>query len=51
MSSQHEWSLTGLYPRFFWDKKHVDTSYEEPRLEEITAGKYVPPRRVVHLGG
>ena len=41
--------MSDLRPRFFWDKKYVDTSFEEPKLSEITAGKFVPPRRVVHL--
>ena len=36
--------------RFFWDKKYVDSSVEEPKVEDIIAGKYIPPRRVVHIG-
>ena len=36
--------------RFFWDKKYVDSSVEDPKVEDIIAGKYIPPRRVVHIG-
>ncbi len=36
--------------RFFWDKRYVDSKEEETKVEEIVAGKYIPPRRVVHIG-
>ena len=35
--------------RFFWDKRYVEDSKEELDIDEIRAGKYIPPRRVVHI--
>ena len=36
--------------RFFWDKKFVDAAEKEMNNDEIREGKYIPPRRVVHIG-
>ena len=35
--------------RFFWDKRYIEQSQEEPDIEEIREGKYIPARRVVHI--
>ena len=48
---EQDWSfLVSLFKRFFWDKRYVDSNEEETKVEEIVAGKYIPPRRVVHIG-
>ena len=47
-------NLIKLVRRYFWDKKYQPdkpgSGNDEEEIKKITKGKYIPPRRVVHLG-